>query len=98
MGRHVNWQNPIAQLAPHRLRTSEVISADEGGFSPRPSVCSASWIMPATTCRGFCCQVHTSRRLHTRTTRLPGSVTAKAPLTQDLVSSASTKTSLERWL
>ena len=61
----------------------DVISADEGGFSPRPSVCSASWISPAMTCRGFCCQVHT-RLLHTRTTLLPGSVTARAPLAHDL--------------
>jgi hypothetical protein len=85
-------------MCPHLFRTRDVISADEGGFSPRPSVCSASWMSAATTCVEFCCQVHTSRLLHTRTTRLPGSVTASAPLAHDFVSLPSTKTSLAKWL
>ncbi len=40
---------PPPYFRPHRASTRFVISLEDGGFSPSPSVCRISWMSEATT-------------------------------------------------
>jgi len=56
------------------------MSLDRGGFSPRPSVWSISWISTVASSSGFPLMIPAKAVGQTKTTRLCGAVTARALL------------------
>src|SRR6185503_17616161 len=73
------YLRPLSVARPHRARTRAVISRLDGGFSPRPSECSASWITTARASSQSPNVRSANCRLHTKTSRLPGVVKASGP-------------------
>jgi hypothetical protein len=62
---------------PHEALTLAVMASDEGGSSPRPSVCNASWMITTSAKRRSLTQVRSNLRPQTQTILPPSVVNAR---------------------